>query len=145
MGRKNLKFLWALFPLFFSGCLVYPRLYWQKESGQATLKNGQPLTIKGQIIKECDRTAIISEKIEDEKTVTTDSKGFYDFTLRAFLWEFQNFLTGSECSSHVQLYTCSKACPPHSQNASAPNRLTQKSCAPACKPVDAVDINILGE
>ena len=123
MGRKNLKFLWALFPLFFSGCLVYPRLYWQKESGQATLKNGQPLTIKGQIIKECDRTAIISEKIEDEKTVTTDSKGFYDFTLRAFLWEFQNFLTGSECSSHVQLYTCSKA----------------------CKPVDSVDINILGE
>jgi hypothetical protein len=145
MGRKNLKFLWAFCPLFFSGCLVYPRLYWQKESGQATLKNGQPLTIKGQIIKECDTTDRVSEKIEDEKAVATDSKGFYDFTLRAFLWEFQNFLTGSECSSHIQLYTCSKACPPHSQNASAPNRLTQKSCAPACKPVDAVDINILGE
>ena len=31
--------------------------------------------------------------------------------------------TGAECTSHVQLYTCSKA----------------------CKPVDSVDINILGE
>lgn len=123
MERKNLKILPLLLAFVCSGCIVYPRLYWQKESGQATIKDGKPITIKGQIIKECDRTDRISEKIEDEKTVTTDAKGFYDFTLRAFLWEFQNFLTDASCSSHVQLYTCEKT----------------------CKPVDSVDINVLGE
>ena len=123
MERKALRF-WPIFLcLIFSGCIVYPRLYWQKESGQASLNNGKPVKIKGQIITECDRTKRISEKIEDEKTVTTDSKGFYDFTLRALLWEFNNFLTGADCSSHVQLYTCEKT----------------------CKPVDSIDINILGE
>lgn len=123
MERKNLRILPLFWTLLLSGCVVYPRLYWQREKGQASLPHGKPIQIKGQVIKECDTISRLKEKVEDEKTVTTDSKGFYDFTLRAFLWEFRDFITRSNCLGHVQLYTCEKS----------------------CRPVDPVEINILGE
>lgn len=123
MERKNLKILPLFFCLTLSGCIAYPRIYWKNEKGQATLDNGRPIQIKGQIIKECDTLDRISETVEDEKKVTTDSKGFYDFTLRAFVFEFRNLISDAQCTSHIQLYTCRKS----------------------CKPVDSVEINILGE
>jgi len=123
MERKILKTLPLFFCCLLIGCVTYPRLYWKTEKGQATIGNGKAIQIKGQIIKECDTLSRITETVEDEKTVSTDDKGRYDFTLRAFVWEFRNLLTRSRCTSHVQLYTCKKE----------------------CKPVDSVDIDILGE
>ncbi|MDE2237410.1 MAG: hypothetical protein KGK30_05940, partial [Elusimicrobia bacterium] len=106
-----------------SGCLGYPRPYLRTISGKALLDNGQPLKIGAAIVKDCDSINGETEERGRMRTTTTDKDGRYSLTVIGLAWNYKNFVTLSECTSHVQRFVC----------------------RPYCKQADAIDIDILGK
>ena len=121
MMRRALPLLCLLLPL--SACLGYPRPYLTTVKGHASLDDGKPIKIQAAIIKTCDTVQGETEHIGPLKETLTDKDGRYSLTLMGVVWRYKNFVTLSECDSHIQRFVC----------------------RPYCKKVDEIDIDILGK
>jgi hypothetical protein len=106
-----------------SGCVAYPKVYWRTLKGTARVEDGKPVTIKGGIVKTCETLDGEVETPKKERETVTDAKGGYRLPVRGLVWHSRGFISHKECSSRVQLYVC----------------------RPHCKPVDQVDIDVLGK
>ena len=75
------------------------------------------------ISKDCDTYRGETEEITWRREVTTDKDGRYSFTVFGLVWNWHNYVSDAECTSHVQRF----------------------SCRPYCKKADDVDIDVLGK
>ncbi len=117
-----------LLPLAFacaalSGCLAYPRPYLTTIKGQADLNGGPPIKIQAGIEKDCETYDGDTENVSFLRETTTDKDGRYSLTVFGAVWNFKNFISLTECTSHIQRFVC----------------------RPYCKKADAVDIDLLGK
>ncbi len=113
----------ALCLISLSGCIAYPKFYWTTKSGTARLEDGKPITIKAALIKSCESYQGEKEKEIRVRQTRTDDKGRYSLTIRGMAFNVKNFLSDSGCASRIQMFICREV----------------------CKPVDEIDINILGK
>lgn len=117
-----------LLPLAFacaalSGCLAYPRPYLTTIKGQADLNGGPPIKIQAGIEKDCETYDGDTENVSFLRETTTDKDGRYSLTVFGAVWNVKNFISLTECTSHIQRFVC----------------------RPYCKKADAVDIDLLGK
>lgn len=121
--RKAALALWAL--PWLAGCLAYPRLHLAQKKGRAYIEDGKPIRIQANIVRECESTRGESTKEGPRRETTTDAQGRYAIRVVGFAFNSRNFITAGRCTSRVQLYAC---------------RLPG-----ICKPVDEVDLEVLGK
>ena len=106
-----------------SGCVYYPKVYAVTKKGTADLEGGKPVIIKASLIKSCETLKGETEKIIRWREARTDDKGRYQLSLRGVAWNMKSFLSGGGCESRVQMFICREV----------------------CKPVDEIDIDVLGK
>ena len=117
---KRLLLLW---PLLVSGCVGYPRPYMTHVKGQADLAGGPPVKIAAGISKDCDTYQGETEDVKWRRETTTDKDGRYSLTVFGLVWNWHNYFSDAECTSHIQRFIC----------------------RPYCKKADDVDIDVLGK
>jgi hypothetical protein len=105
------------------GCVIYPKAYWKTFKGKAVLEDGKPIVIKAQLLKHCENLQGESEKMIRERQTTTDAQGNYKLSIEGMAWNVKNFSSDSGCQSRIQLFVCRDV----------------------CKPVDEIDITVLGK
>jgi hypothetical protein len=106
-----------------AGCVGYPKSYWKTFKGQAALDDGKPIVIKAQILKSCEDFKGETEKVIKEAETRTDAQGHYELTIRGTSWNTKSLKSGGGCESRIQLFVCREV----------------------CKPVDQIDIDVLGK
>ncbi|MBI3553857.1 MAG: hypothetical protein HY077_15285 [Elusimicrobia bacterium] len=120
---RSLAIVLTVSSILLSGCLAYPKAYWKTFKGQAQLEDGKPIVIKAQLLKTCESYKGETEKVISERETRTDNQGRYELTIRGTAWNTKNFSSEAGCSSRVQLFICREV----------------------CKPVDQIDIDVLGK
>jgi hypothetical protein len=110
---------------FLSGCAGYPRPYLTRVHGRVALDDSRkPIRVEAAIIKACDTVrGGETEDIVRRRGDTTDKDGRYSIMLWGVVWNFKNFVTLSQCTSHVQRFVC----------------------RPECRKVDDIDLELLGK
>ena len=103
-------------------CVGYPRPYLVHKKGTASVENGSPI-IKAAIVKECETDEGESERDRHSTQTQADAQGRYSLTLFGMAWNWANLVTGSSCTSRLQMYVCRDI----------------------CRPADDVDISVLGK
>lgn len=106
-----------------TGCIGYPHLHMLKKKGRAFVEDGQPVRLQAALVKDCDtvRGGEISKTIKT-KDLVTDAKGNYSVR---FIRPVTNWWSwsGARCVSRIQMFVC----------------------RPTCRPVDDVDLEVLGK
>lgn len=106
----------------FSGCVPYPKIYDRTIKGTAALEDGKPVVIKASLVKSCESLKGESEKVIRTRQTTTDAQGRYKLTIRGMAWNTIG-LSGAGCESRIQMFVCREV----------------------CKPVDDIDLEVLGK
>jgi hypothetical protein len=112
-----------LIALSLSGCVAYPKFYWQTKTGQARVEDGKPVQIKASIVRDCETLEKDEQTTIKEISTTTDGAGKYSLTVRGWAWHWKNLFSLNGCISRIQMFVC----------------------RPNCIEADDVDIDILGK
>ena len=121
MRRLSALLILAWLPAV-SGCVAYPKVYDRTIKGTAALEDGKPVVIKASLVKSCESLKGESEKVIRTRQTTTDAQGRYALKIRGMAWNTIG-LSGAGCESRIQLFVCREV----------------------CKPVDDIDIEVLGK
>lgn len=109
--------------ILLSGCAGYPHLHLLKKKGRAFVEDGRPVRLQAALVKDCDtvRGGELSRTLKT-KDLVTDAQGRYSvrFIRPVFNWWAWN---GARCISRIQMFVC----------------------RPVCRPVDDVDLEVLGK
>jgi hypothetical protein len=121
---RRLIALASLLPaLSLTGCIAYPKIYWNTKKGYAHVEEGKPIIIKATLIKTCDTESGSTQKEIRTRQTKTGPDGHYKLTMWGIAWNSKSFITEAGCDSYIQMFLCREV----------------------CKPADDVDIEVLGK
>ena len=106
-----------------SGCIAYPKIYNAARNGAAALEDGKPVVVKASLIKSCETLKGATEKVIRTVQTPTDAKGNYKLKIRGMAWNSKSFFDGGGCESRIQMFVCRDI----------------------CRPVDDIDLDVLGK